>query len=167
MEIFTKLKELSVQLGTKIGTFGGRRPESQESFLKFLNSIPMRLETLKLNIGLIQGIDQKMISKAVKKFIQQRSADEQNQLKSITMDYSGSMVPTTLAILQRDDNGDKLTKLEELAFLGASNNVSGVSDLGMSLLIVPNLRILKIEIVGDEGFSDPLVDGFFTAVVTT
>ena len=59
----------------------------------------MRLETLKLNIGLIQGIDQKMISKAVKKFIQQRSADEQNQLKSITMDYSGSMVPTTLAIL--------------------------------------------------------------------
>lgn len=51
--------------------------------------------------------------------------------------------------------------------MGASNNVSGMSDLGMSLLIVPNLRILKIEIVGDEGFSDPLVDGFFTAVVTT
>ena len=74
--------------------------------------------------------------------ISQHSADSNNRLKRINIQVHGITTPANFDIFDRDTNGDKLSKIEEISLTGPGAQVSGIQSLAMSFDILPNLRVL-------------------------
>ena len=68
--------------------------------------------------------------------------------------------PFNFDLFDRDDEGDKLLKVETVRLQGAGL-ISGVESLAMSIELLPNLRELSLFLMGEEDFADQFVQKFF------
>ena len=64
----------------------------------------------------------------------------------------------------RDENGDKLGKIDTIRLRGAGSQISGIESLAISVEILPRLCELSLIIDGEEDFADQFVLRFFNVL---
>lgn len=85
-------------------------------------------------------------------------------LKGVNVFVEGIATSFNFDLFMRDNDGEKLNKIEEVNLQGAGSMISGIEGLAMSFEILPNLKQLSLHITGQEEFADSFVQRFFNVL---
>ena len=100
----------------------------------------------------------------MRQFIAARNLIACSSLKGIQVYVKGIATAFNFDLFIRDNDGEKLNKIEEVRLKGSSSMISGIEGLAMSFEILPNLKELSLHITGQEEFADSFVQRFFNVL---